>query len=143
MQRNILDTDIATHLHKMKDIQQMGVGMCACVLHNYTSSLLLAIQRKIVFLCMYALVYTFTHWYETVFQKFPYTTMKQPLLYRVHQINAYYSRCTNIVFLDGYDQSSAHHHDLMCSLMMTCCDISDTCKEWEMAKSIAVRSTFY
>lgn len=63
MQSNILDTDIATHLRKMKDIKRMGT--------------------------------------------------------------------------DGYDPSNAHHHELMCSLMMTSCDISDTCKEWNTAKSIA------
>ena len=43
------------------------------------------------------------------------------------------------VSVDGYDGTSSHHHKLMCSLLMTCCDISDTCKEWNTAKSIAVR----
>ena len=49
--------------------------------------------------------------------------------------------CLNYIS-DGYNPSNAHHHELMCSLMMTCCDISDTCKEWETAKSIAVRTQF-
>lgn len=42
----------------------------------------------------------------------------------------------------GYDPSNSHHHELMCSLIMTCSDISDTCKEWETAKSIAVSLAF-
>ncbi|CAI8028759.1 cGMP-dependent 3',5'-cyclic phosphodiesterase [Geodia barretti] len=63
MQSNILDTDIAAHLRKMNDIQQMGK--------------------------------------------------------------------------DGYDATNSDHHKLMCSLLMTSCDISNTCKEWDTAKSIA------
>ena len=83
IQSNILDTDIATHLRKMNDIQQMGKGIAN----------------------------------------------KSATLYSV--------LCDTL--LGGYDPANSQHHKLMCSLLMTCCDISDTCKEWETAKSIAVR----
>lgn len=43
----------------------------------------------------------------------------------------------------GYNPSNPRHHELMCSLIMTCSDISDTCKEWETAKSIAVSLALY
>lgn len=57
--------------------------------------------------------------------------------------------CVGIYFMNiriyisgGYDPVNPRHHELMCSLIMTCSDISDTCKEWETAKSIAVSLVF-
>lgn len=37
----------------------------------------------------------------------------------------------------GYDPSNFQHHKLLCSLLMTCCDLNSSCKSWETSKSIS------
>lgn len=36
----------------------------------------------------------------------------------------------------GFDSSNPAHHELLCSLLMTSCDLSANCKDWESTKSI-------
>ena len=38
----------------------------------------------------------------------------------------------------GFDPSDPRHHHLLCSLIMTSCDLSATCKDWESTKAISV-----
>ena len=37
----------------------------------------------------------------------------------------------------GYQKSNKEHHKMMCSLVMTSCDLSGTCKEWKWSKHIS------
>ena len=42
------------------------------------------------------------------------------------------------IHVDGYDRSNPEHHRLMCSLIMTSCDLTSSCKTWECSKAISV-----
>eukprot|EP00731_Ephydatia_muelleri_P031041 Em0022g555a len=37
----------------------------------------------------------------------------------------------------GYDRSNPEHHRLMCSLIMTSCDLTSSCKTWESSRAIS------
>lgn len=39
----------------------------------------------------------------------------------------------------GYDITNPAHHELLSSLLMTSCDLSNACKDWETTQLISVR----
>ena len=38
----------------------------------------------------------------------------------------------------GYLTSNRTHHRLLCSLLMTACDLNNNCKDWEIALAVSV-----
>ena len=44
-----------------------------------------------------------------------------------------------IILIDavGYQSSNPLHHEHMCSLLMTSCDLSSCCKSWDWAKKVS------
>ena len=53
IQSNILDTDIATHLRKMTDLQQMGLGIYMHVLtYNLLMDVLIILQMATIHLTL-------------------------------------------------------------------------------------------
>ena len=42
-----------------------------------------------------------------------------------------------MLYAEGFHGSNQHHHKLMCSLVMTSCDLSGTSKEWEWSQRIS------
>ena len=42
------------------------------------------------------------------------------------------------VLVDGYDRKKPEHHQLLISLLITACDLSDQTKDWNTVKKIAV-----
>ena len=40
---------------------------------------------------------------------------------------------------EGYSPTNPYHHKLLSSLLMTACDLNNSCKDWESALAVSVR----
>ena len=45
--------------------------------------------------------------------------------------------CILFLFKDGYDRTNPTHHKLMCSVLMTACDLCFNTKSWEISKKVS------